>query len=237
MQYDDTKSGYQPPAPRLPRHDTALGDLRSQKIPPPYAVLGLHRDDAGHCYMVDISIEELADHTAAQPSDPSDSETTEDPLPETATPLHPSTHRDSSITTPTKPSAAPNASQKPKKPLPLLGFRLIEWNGRQDCRQSSMPTCVPRRTKECWDEVERELRTAFTEIMSHPKAILEDHRRGGYGAVGAGISLGTGSIAPGNLRLKSWEMPVVEKLHKLPVLKRVVGFVNCAFEGALPKLY
>ncbi|KAF9023078.1 hypothetical protein BDZ89DRAFT_1041850 [Hymenopellis radicata] len=129
--------------------------------------------------------------------------------------------------------------------LDLMHFRLIEWDGYDPVKildsERRLLIFLAGRPKERWDEVEKELweayKAAYEEIMSRPNAVVEAHRCGDYVAVGSGISLGNGSVAPGNLRLKWWESRIVEKLRGLPALHRLSGFVNRAFEGALPKMH
>ncbi|KAI0366148.1 hypothetical protein BV20DRAFT_952880 [Pilatotrama ljubarskyi] len=93
--------------------------------------------------------------------------------------------------------------------------------------------------QQAWAEVNAEVQTAFDEARREYKLDLkqENHRRGSFPAVAAGISYGGGQTRVSNLAHSPRNKVVIEKLLANPAVRRLAGFGDAAFKLYAPRLY
>ncbi|KAI0368254.1 hypothetical protein BV20DRAFT_948588, partial [Pilatotrama ljubarskyi] len=93
--------------------------------------------------------------------------------------------------------------------------------------------------QQAWAEVNAEAQSAFDEARLAYKldSKQENHRRGSFPAVAAGISYGGGQTRVSNLAHSAWNEGVIRKLLAQPAVRRLAGFGDAAFKLYAPRLH
>ncbi|KAF8068013.1 hypothetical protein FPV67DRAFT_1449584 [Lyophyllum atratum] len=117
-----------------------------------------------------------------------------------------------------------------------IGFRHIKWEGSQ---RRAIVGGIGRPNDGDWDAVIAGAAVAMDDVRR--QAIGDDatqHRRGIFFAIATGVSHGTGTLQPVNIKHdKSEERRRVQRLRGDANVRRIAGFQSSAFATFAPKLY
>ncbi|KAF9038820.1 hypothetical protein BDZ89DRAFT_1061223 [Hymenopellis radicata] len=121
-----------------------------------------------------------------------------------------------------------------------LKFQLLKWGGRRpisiiDSKRRILVHLAGR--PDDFDDVVTELNRVFADAEAKLKVSSKRHRRGRFGAVTFGNSVGGGQKYPMKTKLSDHNEQVVEELMSNWAVTRLIGFVDKAFASVHPDLH